>query len=70
MCLGNVSSIAAGQPLFDRAVRYLRRAAAIPGFYLSVHMQRYVSFIPLPLPLLDAADEMSSWLDQYGRYVK
>lgn len=45
MCLGNVSSSTAGQPLFERAVRYLRRATAIPGFYLSDDMQQYVLIV-------------------------
>jgi hypothetical protein len=42
MSLGNVSVAQAGELHFSRAVRYLRRARAIPGYTLCVYHQQCV----------------------------
>jgi hypothetical protein len=39
MSLGNVSPPLVGEQHFVQAIRYLRRAQAMPGFTLSVYLQ-------------------------------
>ena len=67
MSLGNVSPTAAGEPLFRRAIEYLRRAEAIPGYTLSAHHQQQVftstDYRNIP------TDIWIRYLEDFGRYV-
>ena len=42
MSLGNVSAPPGDERFFTQAIMYLRRAAAIPGYALSVYLQQYL----------------------------
>ncbi|KAG9238643.1 hypothetical protein BJ875DRAFT_510416 [Amylocarpus encephaloides] len=43
MSLGNVTTPPGDERLFSQAIRYLRRAEAVPGYTLSVYMQQYLN---------------------------
>jgi hypothetical protein len=43
MSLGNVSASPRDEQYFTQAIRYLRRARAIPGYTLSIYLQQYLS---------------------------
>jgi hypothetical protein len=43
MSLGNVSAPPTDERCFTQAIRYLRRAAAIPGYQLSIYLEQYLN---------------------------
>ncbi|KAH8602809.1 hypothetical protein B0O99DRAFT_499394 [Bisporella sp. PMI_857] len=43
MSLGNVTASPSDERFFTQAIRFLRRAEAIPGYSLSVYMQQYLN---------------------------
>lgn len=43
MSLGNVTSPPGEKHHFIEAIRYLRRAEAIPGYTLSIYLQQYLN---------------------------
>ncbi|KAM3085066.1 hypothetical protein ACMFMG_003502 [Clarireedia jacksonii] len=43
MSLGNVSASPADERCFTEAIRYLRRAAALPGYQLSIYLEQYLN---------------------------
>ncbi|PQE31356.1 proliferating cell nuclear antigen (pcna) protein [Rutstroemia sp. NJR-2017a WRK4] len=43
MSLGNVSASPTDERCFTQAIRYLRRAAAIPGYQLSIYLEQYLN---------------------------
>lgn len=43
MSLGNVTASPGDERYFFQAIRYLRQAAAIPGYRLSVYHQQYLN---------------------------
>ena len=42
MSLGNVTASPSDERHFAEAIRYLRRAEAVPGYSLSIYMQQYL----------------------------
>ena len=43
MSLGNVTGTPGDEQLFSQAIRYLRRAEAVPGYTLSVYLAQYLN---------------------------
>jgi hypothetical protein len=43
MSLGNVTPAPGDERYFTQAIRYLRRAEALPGYTLSVYFQQYLN---------------------------
>jgi len=43
MSLGNVTASPSDEPYFTQAIRYLRRAEAIPGYTLSIYLEQYLN---------------------------
>ncbi|TAQ91287.1 hypothetical protein B7494_g462 [Chlorociboria aeruginascens] len=43
MSLGNVTESPGDERFFTEAIRYLRRAEAIPGYHLSVYLEQYLN---------------------------
>lgn len=43
MSLGNVTPAPGDERYFTQAIRYLRRAEALPGYTLSIYLQQYLN---------------------------
>jgi hypothetical protein len=43
MSLGNVTGTPGDERFFSQAIRYLRRAEAVPGYTLSVYLAQYLN---------------------------
>jgi hypothetical protein len=43
MSLGNVTGTPNDEQFFTQAIRYLRRAEAVPGYILSVYLAQYLN---------------------------
>lgn len=43
MSLGNVTASPGDERCFTQAIRYLRRAEAVPGYTLSIYLEQYLN---------------------------